>query len=45
MKPRNHVAIALSKRRGGSGAHVKKWKGKRKKLKDRLKKDISEETI
>lgn len=32
MKPRNHVAIALSKRKGGSGAHVKKWKARRMKL-------------
>lgn len=45
MKPRNHVAVALSKRMGGSGAHVKRWKDKRKLLKDRLKKDISEEAI
>lgn len=45
MKPRNHVAVALSKRKGGSGAHIKKWKARRKLLKDRLKKDISEEAI
>ena len=32
QKPRNHVALALSKR-GGAGSHKKTWKQRRQALK------------
>lgn len=38
--PRNYVALALSKRQAGSGAHIKSNKAKRAELKRKLKEEI-----
>jgi len=40
LKPRNHIALALIKRKSGSGAYVKSNKAKRRERKIELTKEL-----
>jgi predicted acetyltransferase len=41
-KPRNHVALALLKRSGGSGAHVKPSKSQRQHARQSLHRELKQ---
>jgi len=41
-KPRNHVALALLKRSGGSGAHIKSSKTQRQHARQNLQRELKQ---